>query len=77
MTAFKTDSVVGRAPALETCLRTARLVAATDATVLVTGETGTGKELLAQAVHRDSPRAAGPLPNGQGSVTQPLRGDAM
>ena len=61
MTAFKTDSVVGRAPALETCLRTARLVAATDATVLVTGETGTGKELLAQAVHRDSPRAAGPF----------------
>ncbi|MFX9980840.1 sigma 54-interacting transcriptional regulator, partial [Acinetobacter baumannii] len=39
----------------------ARLVAASDASVLIRGESGTGKELLAQALHRASPRAGKPF----------------
>ncbi|SAL79136.1 sigma-54 dependent transcription regulator [Caballeronia terrestris] len=42
---------------LRSVLEQVRLVACTDASVLVTGETGTGKELIAQAIHRMSPRA--------------------
>ena len=43
-------------PAMEEVLAKARLVAATDASVLIVGESGTGKELLAQAIHGASPR---------------------
>src|SRR5262245_5733241 len=55
------EGLVGSSPALQAVLRRARKVAATEATVLVTGETGTGKELLARAIHRWSPRAGGPF----------------
>ncbi|MBF0393749.1 MAG: sigma-54-dependent Fis family transcriptional regulator [Alphaproteobacteria bacterium] len=53
--------VIGRSAALESALRTARLVAATDATVLLTGETGTGKEVAARLIHESSRRAGGPF----------------
>jgi two-component system response regulator GlrR len=46
---------------MEEVLRQARLVAASDASVLIYGESGTGKELFAQAIHRVSARAAGPF----------------
>lgn len=53
--------LVGVSPALERTLKQARAVATTSATVLLTGENGTGKEMLALAIHEESPRASGPF----------------
>jgi transcriptional regulator with GAF, ATPase, and Fis domain len=53
--------LVGDSEGLRAVLKLVALVAPTDATVLVTGETGTGKELIARAVHEQSPRAVRPL----------------
>ncbi len=53
--------MVGGSPALLTALRQVEQVAATDSTVLVLGETGTGKELIARAVHSRSARRDRPL----------------
>jgi len=53
--------IVGRHPRMRAALRLLRKVAPTGSTVLLTGETGTGKELFARAVHALSPRAAGPF----------------
>jgi transcriptional regulator with GAF, ATPase, and Fis domain len=55
------EEIVGDSAALRLLLDRVEQVATTDATVLVTGETGTGKEPIARAIHRRSPRAAGPL----------------
>ena len=52
------EDIVGTSPALEFVLSRASKVAATDSTVLITGETGTGKELVARAIHRQSSRAS-------------------
>ena len=53
--------ILGRSPAISRMHAMIREVAATDSTVLVTGETGTGKELVANALHYEGPRAGGPL----------------
>jgi formate hydrogenlyase transcriptional activator len=53
--------IVGRSGALREVMGRVEMVAATDATVLVLGETGTGKELIARAIHDRSPRRARPL----------------
>ena len=53
--------IVGRSAALRRALKHVESVSPTDSTVLLQGETGTGKELLAQAVHELSPRRAGPF----------------
>jgi formate hydrogenlyase transcriptional activator len=52
------EEIVGASPSLRAVLTSVEQVAATDSTVLVTGETGTGKELVARAIHKRSPRAA-------------------
>ncbi len=52
---------VGSSPALERVLRQARAVADTNATVLLLGENGTGKEVLARAIHEESARGEGPF----------------
>lgn len=48
--------IYGNSPAIQESLRTATLLAATDVTTLITGDTGTGKELFAQYIHQNSPR---------------------
>lgn len=53
--------IVGRSPAIRRLLEQARLVAATDSTVLLMGETGTGKELIATYIHALSARRAKPM----------------
>ncbi len=53
--------LVGRNPKWLEVLNRAGRAARTDSTILITGETGTGKEVLARAIHRASPRSAGPF----------------
>lgn len=49
--------LISHSPGLESVIRSAQVVASADITVLIHGETGTGKELLSQAIHKASPRA--------------------
>jgi formate hydrogenlyase transcriptional activator len=55
------EEIIGRSPALTAVLDNVARVAATDATVLIYGETGTGKELIARAIHFTSARGEKPL----------------
>jgi formate hydrogenlyase transcriptional activator len=50
------EQIIGNSPALESVLKQVERVASTDSTVLIQGETGTGKELIARAIHNISPR---------------------
>jgi len=52
------EEIVGSSPALQAVLSQVAKVAPTDSTVLITGETGTGKELIARAIHRRSQRSS-------------------
>ena len=53
-------SIIGRSPVFDNVLRNAKMVSATDVTVLIKGATGTGKEVLATAIQKDSNRADKP-----------------
>jgi len=55
------DEIIGRSPALLNVLNSVERVASTDASVLILGETGTGKELIARAIHSHSARREKPL----------------
>ncbi len=55
------EGMIGTSPVMNEVYGLTRQVAATSATVLLTGETGTGKELIARALHELSPRASGPF----------------
>jgi formate hydrogenlyase transcriptional activator len=55
------EQIVGSSPALRIVLEQVERVAAADSTVLIQGETGTGKELIAHAIHNASPRSGHPL----------------
>ncbi len=55
------DELVGATPAMREVQKSVGLLADSDATVLITGETGTGKEVVARAIHRHGRRAAAPF----------------
>ncbi len=59
--AFDRSEIIGNSKALTEVLDKARRVAPTDASVLITGENGTGKEFIAQAIHRNSKRRDNPF----------------
>lgn len=54
------NSNIGKSPAFESIIRSAKMVAMTDVTVLIKGQTGTGKEMLATSIQADSARANQP-----------------
>jgi two-component system response regulator AtoC len=58
---FGLDHIVGQSPAMLQVFETVQQVAPTRATALISGETGTGKELIAHAIHNLSPRKNGPF----------------
>jgi transcriptional regulator with GAF, ATPase, and Fis domain len=60
-TGIATNGIIGNSPALGSVLAEVERVAPTESTVLILGETGTGKELIARAIHNLSPRCHRPL----------------
>ena len=58
---FDFSGVLGSSPRIREMFQLLEMVAPSEATVLLLGETGTGKELVAQAIHRNSPWVAGPF----------------
>ncbi len=70
---FDRAGIIGQDPQLLEILRTVERVAPTEASVLITGENGTGKELIAQAIHANSARRSGPMVKvNLGGISQSL-----
>ena len=68
-----TERIVAASAAMQSVLRTVARLAETDSTVLVTGESGTGKDLIAAALHAQSPRRAGKfVPINCGGITETI-----
>ncbi len=55
------NTLIGRSPNFESLLRSTNMIAATDVTVLITGETGAGKEVIANTLQKNSTRSNGPF----------------
>ncbi|MFB1028270.1 MAG: sigma 54-interacting transcriptional regulator, partial [Thauera sp.] len=67
------SAIISRSSRMQALLDEARLVAVSDASVLIRGDSGTGKELLARAIHLASPRAAAPfVAINCGAIPEPL-----
>lgn len=58
---YQFGNIIGKSPVMQEMFSTLSMVAPTDATVLLTGASGTGKELVANAVHQNSSRSTGPF----------------
>ncbi len=58
---YSFDEIIGSSPAMESVFEVARKVLNTDTTLLITGETGTGKEMFARAIHHTGPRRSNPF----------------
>lgn len=58
---FELSDIIGQSPAMQDLLQTVSRIAPTEATVLIAGPSGTGKELIARAIHANSERSKGPL----------------
>jgi len=66
-------NLIGQSPAMERIFDTVKRISATDGTVLITGKSGTGKEIVARAVHANSPRAGKPfVPVNCGAIPETL-----
>jgi DNA-binding NtrC family response regulator len=65
------EDLIGESPAFKALMDRVGMVAATESTVLIVGETGTGKERVAQAIHARSPRSARPLVSVNCAAIQP------
>ena len=59
--AYKFNNIVGRSPKMEKIFQILPSLAQTDSSVLITGEPGTGKDMVAEAIHQSSTRSMGPL----------------
>ena len=59
-TSLESSDIIGQSPPMRQVMEIVRTVAPSEATVLITGDSGTGKELIAKAIHINSPRSKGP-----------------
>jgi len=59
--AYKFNNIIGRSPEMEKIFQILPSLAQTDSSILITGETGTGKDMVAEAIHQSSNRAKGPF----------------